>query len=367
MIKISKKKKKENETKTKFIAGTFLVQANEAFLNGGGSSVGEDQNVIMPKFMWVNGRKVPYVSSQSWKHWLRETLIDETEWPASNLRAVGWNAKGNTSKVAGMLNPIDYPEDDIFGYMFAYKDIPKELTEEQKEIVETLPKEQLVRPAVFLASLLSAIQTKSTISKDEAFIHLEGENSPLPYTTGFYNADLNAIFGIDVSRLGIYDNLTGNELNSGLVEDAIENEKISIIKKKRKKALYQKSDLEGYQKNCIESLLDALARLRGGAKLAQFGVDVSPKAILCVGLDCRSLILSNLFSMGNEKPVLDIDLLKELISDYKDRFTTNIYIGIRKNYLENEEEILKLKEENLGANITITTPIQISEKIGNEL
>ena len=119
-------KKLDNKT-TKYITGTFLVQANEAFLNGGGSSTGEDQNVVMPKYMWVNGRKVPYVSSQSWKHWLRETLIEETKWPASKLRAVGWNVKRNTSKVAGMLNPIDYPEDDIFGYMFAYssKDIPK--------------------------------------------------------------------------------------------------------------------------------------------------------------------------------------------------------------------------------------------------
>jgi CRISPR-associated protein Cst2 len=74
-------------TKPKYLAGSFMIQATEAFLNGGGASTGEDQNVVMPKYMWVNGKQVPYVSSQAWKHWLRDTLIQETKWPASNLRA----------------------------------------------------------------------------------------------------------------------------------------------------------------------------------------------------------------------------------------------------------------------------------------
>ncbi|MHA1381160.1 MAG: hypothetical protein ACTSRG_22560 [Candidatus Helarchaeota archaeon] len=359
----------KNKKSLNYIAGTFMVQANEAFLNGGGVSIAEDQNIVWPKFMWVNGRKVPYVSSQAWKRWLRNTLVEETKWPASTLRAVGWNKKGNTSKVAGMLNPIDYPEDDIFGYMFAFssKDVPKELDEEKKAIIDSLPKEQIVRPATFLASLLAAIQTKSTISTDEAFIHLKDESTPLPYTTHFYNADLNAIFGIDLTRIGVFDNLEAHELDTKLIETALKENKLEIIKEKspnKRLGIYRKKDLAKYRKTIVIELLKAISILRGGAKLAQFGVDVSPKILICVGLDFNAPILNNLFIPGNEKPLLDIELLKELIKDYSTRIITPIIIGVRKNYLENEEEVKKLDEQSIdGVQIKITTPLKIPTEI----
>ncbi len=356
----------------KYIAGTFLVQANEAFLNGGGLAAGEDQTTTMPKFMWVNGQKVPYVSSQAWKHWLRSTLIEETGWPASNLRAVGWNAKGNTAKIAGMLNPLEYREDDIFGYMFAYssKDIPKTLTEEQKKIVETLPKTQIVRPAVFLASLMGAIQTKGTISKDDAFVHLPGDSTPLPYTTGFYNADLNAIFGIDVSRLGVYNNLDETEVNPDLIENAL---KVKTIESevtplpKDKKAIFKRVNLDVYRQECVKALVGALGVMRGGAKLAQFGADISPKALVCVGLDFCAPILNNLFESGSSgKPKLNIELLKEIMMDYKERVTSKLVIGVRKDYLENDAEVRGLTKLD-GIEVVVSTPAQVAEKLGESL
>lgn len=368
---MSKTIKKTEIKDIKYIAGTFLIQANEAFLNGGASagSFSEDQNLTMPKFMWVNGKQVPYVSSQAWKHWLRDTLIQETNWPQSELRAVGWNEKGNTSKIAGMLNPIDYPEDDIFGYMFAYSKTAKNLTDEQKTIVDTLPEEQIVRSAVFLASLLSAIQIKGTITKDEAFVHLKGDSTPLPYTTGFYNADLNAIFGLDITRLGIFNNYDAKELNPKLIDKALSDKKIEILspeKPKNKAAIYQKTKLKDYRKNTIIQILNALSRLQGGAKLAQFGVDITPKVLIVAGIDFKAPIFSNLFEMGKEKPKLVVELLKELMNDYEDRIISPIFIGIRKNYLENENEIIKLGEE-MEDKIKIITPIQISSKFGEIL
>lgn len=358
--------------KIEYIAGTFLIQADSAFLNGGQGSPGEDQNVVSPKIMWKYGRRIPYVSSQAWKHWLRDTLIEETQWPASRLRAIGWNNKGNTSKIAGMLNPIDFPEDDLFGYMYAYskkKELPKEATEEQKKVVNSLPEIQLVRAAPFTASLLSAIQTKGTLSKDEAFVHLEGDETPLPYTTQFYNADLNAIFGIDVSRLGVFDNLNESELDPKLAENGIKEGKLEILepeKPKKGHAIYQRLDLNEYRKKIIVNVLSAISKLHGGAKMAQFGVDVTPKAFIFAGMSIKTPIFTNLFTPGKEKPVLNIDLLKELIDDYKDRIETPVYIGIRKDYLENDEQIQNLNEYN-GIKIIIGTPINVCSKISDQL
>lgn len=361
--------KKLKET-LKYIAGTFLIQANDAFLNGGSAGgAGEDQNLVMPKSMWANGKQVPYVSSQAWKHWLRDTLIQETGWKASILRAVKWNTKGNTSKIAGMLNPVDYPEDDIFGYMFTLKKergekAADELTDEQKTIVKDLPTVQLVRPAIFLASLLSAIQTKATISKDEAYVHLKDQSTPLPYTTGFYNADLNSIFGMDIARLGVFNNETAPEIDPRLAESGLSNGKLE--QPDADHAIYQKADLENYRKDVICQLFNALVHLQGGAKMAQFGVDVTPKVIVAAGLNIKTPIFSNLFAMGQDKPILHVGLLKELMNDYAGRIQTPVFIGLRKDYLENEGDIQALGDE-LGDKVILGTPIEIAQKIGENL
>ena len=105
------------------IAGTFVVQATGAFLNGAGLGIGEDRNVTIPKqFSDWNSRK-PYVSAQAWKRWLRNTLIEETGWPSSEIVAIGWNPKGNVEKISSELNPVDFAEDDIFGYMRTEKNL----------------------------------------------------------------------------------------------------------------------------------------------------------------------------------------------------------------------------------------------------
>jgi len=116
------------------VAGTFIIQADAAFLNGAGpEEYGEDRNVTVPKTFWDGNKYVPYVSSQAWKRWLRTTFIQETGWPSSELKAIGWNPKGNVNKIAGELNPVEIPEDDIFGYMRAEEGQGKRASEDEED------------------------------------------------------------------------------------------------------------------------------------------------------------------------------------------------------------------------------------------
>ena len=105
------------------VAGTFLIQADGAFLNGAGlDRTREDRNTTVPKWYGDGvGNRVPYVSAQAWRRWLRNTLIEETGWPASELRAIDLSERGTTNKIATELDPVDFAEDDIFGYMRAAK------------------------------------------------------------------------------------------------------------------------------------------------------------------------------------------------------------------------------------------------------
>ena len=115
--------KMDSEKQITHIAGTYVIDAMPSFLNGGGiSKATEDRNYTIVKTFQDgttnedSGRpyRVVFVSAQSLRRMLRDTLIQETNWPQSQIRALHNNADGNTDKVGGEFDPITYPEDNAF-------------------------------------------------------------------------------------------------------------------------------------------------------------------------------------------------------------------------------------------------------------
>lgn len=158
------------------VAGTFVIQADGAFLNGAGLGSGEDKNVTIPK-TFRNGRyEVPYVSSQAFRRWLRNTMIDETGWNASELRAIGWNAKGNVNKIAAKLNPVEYPEDDLFGYFRAEAGRGKSNSAAEGDEDEEQSREQVktvMRASPFSSSILMSLRFTGWKGYDEGYVHIQ--------------------------------------------------------------------------------------------------------------------------------------------------------------------------------------------------
>ncbi len=456
--------------KSTHVAGTFLIQVDAAFLNGAGLGEGEDQNVTIPKTFRDGKNEVPYVSSQAWKRWLRNTLIEETGWPPSELKAIGWNPKGNVSKIAAELNPVEFAEDDIFGYMRAEKGQGRKSSQED----ETLEQEEepakgrtksIIRASPFMASLLISLRSSWWKGQDEGFVHLtkydpsklaeaeierfleainrssdrkknvwdrlrdinndlaskakslveqsdlgslrkllsenaggkainfiENPVSPLPYTTRFYNANLQGIFCLNYSRLGIYWNLGDRiELEEDKVKQFLKN---GTIKDSTNEEPYRALSEDGKigkiyritnnpRKERASALFKALAMLRGGAKQAQFGTDVSPKVMIVTGLTCGNPIFNHLFKDDQEGLILKIETFKEILKDYADRIATSVFIGIRAGYLKNETEVRELagsyiiEQNNLKKVpekgrvpqiiIEVLTPIEAAKKIGESL
>jgi len=327
----------------KNIAGCLLIDARAAFLNGKGLGAGEDRNQVIPKtfFEIVNGKRerVPYVSAQAWRRWLRNTSNEENNWTPSDLEAIGKSeGKASTNKIATKLNPIDFPEDDLFGYMRSGKG---------KE-------ESVQRTSPMKTSILKGISGKRAINTDEAFVHLK-EGTPLPYSTQFYSTHLEGFFLLEYYRLGVYDNLGSHvELEKALLEG--NEEKFNSEKIYKNYLRHTRKDAVVSRKKNAAGLLKGLAHLRGGAKMAAFGTDVSPKALILAGMNCANPIFNDLFDGKGKKPELKIETLMEIVKDYSDKLTTPIYIGIRKGYLENETELRNLAEKS---KITIDTPIGI--------
>lgn len=436
------------------VAGTFLIQADAAFLNGAGTRQEGDRTVTVPKTFWDGTKQVPYVSAQAWKRWLRNTLIEETGWPASELKAIGWNPKGNVNKIAAELNPVDFAEDDIFGYMRAEAAQGQRVTEEEEELEEgektvTRRTKSVMRASPFMASLLVSFRsTPRSGLDDEGFVHLtkydpqalaeteverllsaisvkqdkkltvwdrlakatddeiqrkakelaekgdidelcaflsekakgkgkevnfiENPCSPLPYTTRFYNTHLQGIFCLDYSRLGIYWNLgdrieleepkVKKLLREGKVEDVTEEEPYKTLSDNGKIGrVYRVTDrVKPTPKERASALFKALAVLRGGAKQAQFGTDVSPKVLILVGLTCGNPILNHLFRDDQGEPVFKDEAFMEVIKDYADRIVTPVFLGIRSGYLKNEKEIRKLEGKYV---VQQTNGIRIIRKV----
>lgn len=332
------------------ITGALLIDATAAFLNGAGLGVGEDKNKVIPKTFRekVNGRaeEVPYVSAQSWRRWLRETTNEENGWRPSELKAIKQSAKGSTTKIATELNPIEYPEDDLFGYM-------KSGGGETKE-------ESIQRTSPFKTSILKGIKNMRVMNNDEAFVHLK-EGTPLPYSTRFYSTHLEGFFNLEYYRLGTFDNLGSHqELSKEVVNTHIDKFDVSEIYDGRFKR-YTLKNVTDIRKKHSAGLLKGLAYLRGGAKQSAFGSDVSPKVLIIAGIESANPIFNNLFIGTGERPIINIELLQEIANDYKSKLATPIYIGIRKGYIQNESEVY-----NLNSGFIVDTPVGIVNHFTNE-
>jgi len=162
------------------------------------------------------------------------------------------------------------------------------------------------------------------------------------YSTKFYMAHLQSIFGLDIGRLGRFENIGSKvEIDPNKIEEYLNQKKIVETQKdNNKKIVYELSNRKNIIGQRISGLLKSLVRLRGGAKMAAFGADVTPKIIILAVLNGGNLIFNDLFEYGKINPKIKMDAFEDAIESFADRIDNNkIYVGYRRDYLENHSEI----------------------------
>jgi CRISPR-associated protein Cst2 len=221
-----------------------------------------------------------------------------------------------------------------------------------------------MRPSPFHASILVSLRKSSWKGLDKAYVHLK-EGTPQPYNTEFYNTQLQGIFGLNYSRLGVFRNEGDRiELDEVLVKKYVETKKIKEMDTTRKIFNLENNP----RKERASAILKSLAIMRGGAKQAQFATDVAPKAIIVAGLNCGNLIFNDLFEDSKDGPILKIEVLEQVAKDYSNRIVTPIYIGIRTGYLSkgNEEKLKTLR--SIDTNVKNgETPLQITVEVSSPI
>ncbi|MHA1381158.1 MAG: hypothetical protein ACTSRG_22550 [Candidatus Helarchaeota archaeon] len=328
-----------------------MIQAKMAFLNGSESRKEGAGDVSMPKVYEVNGIEYPYISAQCWRRWWRLNFEKEL------------NMFLKKYKIEQQLQNYDFlrASDDLFGY---FTNLPKKVDLSR---INKLNISQ-IRSSPIQISQLHPVQNsdkkadETFLNKDNAFIHLLND-TPLPYSSRFYNADLQSILAIDLNRISRYKNFNDRqELFTEIIKKYMKHNLILKISDD----YYEIKDASDIRWNRVAYVLQSLLTISGGAKLAQYGVDITPKILLLAGQNASNPILSMIFEIDRGMFHINYDLLLQRVKTFRHIFTTSIYLGVRKGYVNNINEISNLKQEfydETRIKLIITTPMNVIERI----
>jgi len=298
----------------KIINGFMLIDAPWSALNNAGTDIGErTDNAVKVKSIRRGRNIYPYVSGQAVRYWWRDTLMKKFNWNLSPVERV--------EKVAyTSANPIEYDDDDIFGYMRAAKEEIEE-NGKRKKIDITV-----TRISPLKNSPLLSLYPQS-ITNDFGVMARQKQGDPVPYEHEFYSTVLKGIFSIDIEMSGKFYEIE---------KSGYKNMSPILIQKAKEKGLeynenerYWKMPLNIRRKRIKETIL-ALPYLSGGAKLTEHLTDVSPKFLILAVIDGGNHIFMNVADENG----INFDALAQVINDYKEIILSDIYIGRRNGFME---------------------------------
>lgn len=306
---------------SKTVVGFMLVDAPHSALNNAGADAGDRTDNIVRVKQIRRGRKVyPYVSGQALRYWWRDTLEHKFDWKMSPI--------SREKKIAfTSANPIEYDDDDVFGYMRALK------AKEGGTVTRISP--------LKTSPLISVIGQSPT---QDFGVMARHEGDPVPYEHEFYSTVLKGIFSLDLDSLGVFyaNEKTGYRNMYPKLEEEAEEKELTKDEEEGKWIMPDNIRLKRAQ-----DVIKALPYLQGGAKLTSHLTDVSPKLIILAAIDGGNHIFMNIAKEVEGEATIDIDALVDVLDEYEDIILSDVYIGRRKGFLNNlEEDITKLTKEN---------------------
>ncbi|MGH6690210.1 MAG: type I-B CRISPR-associated protein Cas7/Cst2/DevR [Gammaproteobacteria bacterium] len=319
-----------------YVTGLLMVDAPASALNNAGQERGaRTDNVIVVKKIRTPAGVYPYVSAQAVRYWIRTTLERTSPtWKVSPIFREG--------KIAYTgANPIEFWDDDLFGYMRA----PSKRADATKDAKAT-PLEQdreITRVSPFRVGTMVAV-APSPIIEDFGTMTRQNDD-PVPHEHEFYRAHLIAPFSIDLTSVGTFfdaERVGYKNLDSYRRKQA---EELKLGKAPvRGQTAYRLPIVQRRER--VVTLIRALADLQGGAKLALHYTDVAPAIVVAAVTRSGNHPFVRLFSSTRKHETeLKVEVLGETLRVFRDDFSSKIYVGWAKGFLDEERE--KLPQDNL--------------------
>lgn len=319
----------------KTVQGFILIDVDVVSLNNaGGDTATTLENAVVTKKIMKGNRAYAYVSGQAWRYWWRETLEKNLNWAMSPVV--------REAKIAFTeANPIVYPDDDIFGYMRAAKEVQIDDKGKSKSVNITLTRvSPLKNSAIISVSPTNIVQNWSSMTRQEG--------DAVPYGKDEYCATMKGMFSISLEQVGTFSSMerTGfKNLNEALRKEAIEkgaeeiDDPFAKDKEQKPLKLYRLPKPERFKR--VKDTLMALEIINGGAMQTSNMGDVTPKLVVLATLNSGNHLFSHLAKDDLGKPVFSIDALKQVVKDYNDRIVGEVYIGRRKGFMDELENDLQ--------------------------
>src|SRR5580704_12434895 len=179
-----------------FITGCIILDTPASALNNAGADAGAktDNQIVVKKIRLPNGGAHAYVSAQAVRYWIRTNLeLSEPRWKAAPVRREGKIAYTDA-------DPIEYWDDDLFGYMRA----PSKKTDAAKdEKASPLEKDrEITRVSPFRVSTFVSVSPAQIVSDFGTMTRQQGD--PVPYEHEFYRAHLLGLLSLDLTAAGTF-------------------------------------------------------------------------------------------------------------------------------------------------------------------
>lgn len=349
-----------------FVSGVQIIDVPAGALNNSGMAKGSDnENTVAVKYLEAGirpyKRRLPYVSAQAYRNWLRNTLAatgngDWTVAPIFREKKVAYTD----------ANPITYADDDVFGYMRA-PGKKVEASDSRAEMVGDTPtKETVTRVSPFRVGTLVGLA--DSIAND--FGTMSRHNGdPVPYEHQFYRTSLKGMFSLDLGSIGkfTYVRRTGYlNLDEERVKRAQEEGLEHIESEQAYRLPY---DLRVKR---AASVLRAMPVITGGAKQTLHYTDVSPVVIIAaITQGGNNPFQYAIDADMNGQAKVDIEALEEIGSVWGDTILSPVYIGWVRGYARDNqkalEEVMSKLSEVFPFGIVLDHPRKIMEVLANSL
>jgi len=345
----------------RFAVGMLLIDAPHSALNMLGiDETLPDRTVTRVKKFKKGGLSYPYVSPQAWRYWWRKTLSEHFNWELSPLFR-------EEKQVFTAANPVEYPDDDVFGYMRAFKKGNINITVTRISPLKNTP-------------LISLLPDRSSVTSDEGYASRH-EGDPVPYSQEFYASVLKGAFSLDLNAVGrftIIDKagfknlLRLDEIPKNLKEVKEEYEKIESKAREIGAKIGEKEWVmpDEIRKKRVCETIKALRYIFGGAKQTQYLTDVTPKFIILMMIDGGiNPFISDVVYEDKGEIKFDAEAVISRVIEFKDILYPKMFIGRDKGFMrEWEDELKKVYSLNEnGIEVEITTVGDAIEKFAREI
>lgn len=347
----------------RFAVGMVLVDTPHSALNMLGIDESlPDRTVTRIKKLKKGGMTYPYVSPQAWRYWWRKTLSEHFNW---NLSPMFREEK----QVFTAANPIEYPDDDVFGYMRAFKKGNVNITVTRMSPLKNTP-------------LVSLLPDRSSVTRDEGYASRH-EGDPVPYSQEFYSTILKGAFSLDLDAVGKYTIIDKAGFKNLLKVDEIPKN-LSEVKSEYKTIMSKAEEIKAkinekewimpkdIRKKRASETIKALRYIFGGAKQTQYLTDVTPKFVILAMFEGGiNPFISEIVYEEKGEIKFDSEALISRILEFKNILNPKkLFIGKDKGFMREWEDELKKVKNSLnekGIEVVVTTVGDAIEKFAEEI